>query len=741
MADLLSLVAKPILGVVIKIADSLISDTYSSVRGVKKDVEKLSSNLSFIKDGLEDAEKKQVDNPQLKNWLEKLREAAFDAEDILLTFETEAYHWKRKVVRKYLPGRVLSEYGTALKIKDIAERFDTIAKQKEYFRLDNLDNGGRPESRRDTGFVVDESSIVGRENDKKSLIHMLLSEEFDKEDDVSAIPIIGMGGVGKTTLAQLVFNEESVSAHFESRMWVCVTDEFDTKRILKEMIQFHSKMRLDESSESHLQVRLLEFLRGQRFLLVLDDVWTEDTIQWGSLRDLLKQGAKGSRILVTSRITRIKDIIGTQPAHVLDDLPDHACWSLFSKIAFHNIANVPSGTREEMEEIGREIVRKCKGLPLAVKAMGGLLRGHKADVSKWRQIQSSKIWEAEGNDHGANKTKVMAILRLSYDHLPGYLRRCFEYCSIFPKAHVFCKEELVKLWIAEGFIESRGQATVEEDGIDYFSELLSRSFFQSSTINNKEIFIMHDLIHDLAESISSPTCCLVKENELCGLDEKSRHVSLVGENVEESMLMIVKKAGKLRSLLLPSGHFKKVGQPLDELFRTLKLIRVLDLSSCMIFELPDSVEELKLLHYLDLSRTGIKVLPNSICNLFRLQTLKLLGCHWFSELPKDLGNLINLRHLELDGTFWFKSPILPPRLGKLVSLHNLPVFPVGQDDGYGIEQLERMANLSGTLHISKLENVTKARDAKLNEKKSLYKLVFEWSDDRVVNVQDEAAER
>jgi hypothetical protein len=226
--------------------------------------------------------------------------------------------------------------------------------------------------------------LVG-EADKESIIHMMISNEFDKEGDVSVIPIIGMGGLGKTTLAQLVFNDERVSAHFESRMWVCVTAEFDLTRILREMIQFHSKdMKLDDSSTSHLQSRLLEFMRGKRFLLVLDDVWTEDISKWDSLRVLLKQGAKGSRVLVTSRNTRVGDVIGTQPSYRLQYLPEDECWSLFAKIAFGNIGTtLSSETRKELEDIGREIVRKCQGLPLAVKAMGGLLRGH-IDVSKWR---------------------------------------------------------------------------------------------------------------------------------------------------------------------------------------------------------------------------------------------------------------------------------------------------------------------------------------------------------------------
>nr|POE70702.1 putative disease resistance rpp13-like protein 1 [Quercus suber] len=142
-----------------------------------------------------------------------------------------------------------------------------------------------------------------------------------------------------------------------------------------------------------------------------------------------------------------------------------------------------------LEDIGREIVRKCKGLPLAVKAMGGLLRGCVDDVNKWRQIQSSEIWEIEDQNSGNDKPKILAILKLSYDHLPSHLKRCFSYCSLFPKAYTFHKEELVKLWISQRFIQAQRRGTEEETGIAYFDELLIRSFFQVSVIEVRIFFV------------------------------------------------------------------------------------------------------------------------------------------------------------------------------------------------------------------------------------------------------------
>jgi hypothetical protein len=178
-----------------------------------------------------------------------------------------------------------------------------------------------------------------------------------------------------------------------------------------------------------------------------------------------------------------------------------------------------------------------------------------------------------------DKLKVMAILKLSYDHLPAYLKRCFEYCSLFPKSHVFSKEDLVKLWIAQGFIQSRGRDTMEEAGIAYFSELLIRSFFQSSSIDNKEIFSMHDLIHDLAQSISSPNCCQVKDNE------SGKFLNNL-VTCPCSVKMSSSPCWRLSIMLRSCAHFyclsatwKIFGQALDKVFRTLKYIRGLDLSS------------------------------------------------------------------------------------------------------------------------------------------------------------------
>ncbi|OMO94926.1 Disease resistance protein [Corchorus capsularis] len=725
MAEIISsIIVDPILSRIEEKVVSLIHEEFVAIHGVKEEVEKLSSNLTAIQAVLEDAEQRRLDGPgnkSLRDWLAKLRNAAYDGQDIVETFATETTLWnkKHKVGKFPTPLRLISKASykssVAHKIKEFSAKLDLIAKERHNFHLHVSSEGGSGRAQNflvPTTYFVDTSDVFGRESDRDRLMHLLLSNEFDNGSDISVVPIVGMGGLGKTTLAQLVFNDKRVKEHFEFRMWACVTVEFDLRRILKDMIEYHTEMKYSNDLSTNILIsRFLEFVAGKDFLLVLDDVWTENYQEWEQLQSILKQGGKASRVLLTTRSAKVCDTVGgTIPPHRLECLPEDECFSLFKKIAFKG-SNALDGTlRKELEEIGGKIVGKCQGLPLAVKAMAGLLRGN-IDANKWNQILGDSIWELD-KEGKSNRPQILPALKLSYYHLPSYLKQCYAYCSIFPKAYVFDRKELVKFWMAEAFIQSGGQKSMEETGIEYFDELSMRSFFQVLNIRDKERYRMHDLIHDLAVSVSSPMCYQVKDNQSFTFCVESRHISSwLGPHVKAPTLQIIENSKKLRTLIL--------------------------------HELPSSIEKLKLLRYLDLSRTELKVLPDSICNLCNLQTLKLLGCAWLFQLPDGLSKLENLHYLELDEMFWSKCRLLPPKIGNLISLQNLHAFPVHRvTGGHGIEELKNMANLTGTLHISNLENAVNAADSKLKEKQSLQKLVLEWSDDKgIINqqVEDRAA--
>lgn len=743
MSDLVSPLIEPIITKIIELAFSFSKNKYDKLYGVEGEIEKLTSNLSSIAAVLKDAEHCCSDSKseQLVDWLTKLRDAALDAEDILETYAAEVA--MREKQRYPAPlAWISSRSEAANKIKKIAARIGTISQEKNNFHFRPKDYGGTEWTHQSTriglrerDFLRDTSDIVGRDEEKNEVVRwLLLEEESDNNGRVPVFPIIGMGGLGKTTLAQLAYNDGRVykkrdeSCHFKVAMWINVSVDSSVDRILREMVEILTEMRHDMVPQSSIKSHILEVLDGKRFLLVLDDVWVEK-LDWEPLHDFLKQCPKGSKVLVTSRNGNVARIMGATHLHTLGHLPEERCWDLFVKRAFP-----PNGAfSTDLEEIGREIIRRCNFLPLAVKAMAGLLRGNN-DVSQWQRILRNGIWESEQYSFGNGAPNILPALKLSYDHLPSQLKQCFAYCYIFPKGHMFDKNDLVKLWIAEGYIQLRGENKLEEAASDYFNELLARSFFQILDIDSQEQFKMHDLIHDLAKSVSS--CCQhVEENKPCSIEQTLRHVSLNCKDVQKPAQEIL-KAKKLRTLLLPISYPRDFGHTLDKMFHALKYMRVLDLSSSSIVDLPKSIGELKLLRYLDLSRTEIRLLPNTICNLSNLQILKLLGCLWLLELPKDLGNLRNLRYLELDEMFWYKCSTLPPGIGGIANLHNLHTFHVRRENGYGIEELKSMNSLEGTLHISKLENSTDAKAAELKQKEGITKLILEWSKE-VANSQDQ----
>ncbi|XP_034709945.1 putative disease resistance protein RGA4 isoform X8 [Vitis riparia] len=703
------------------------------LRAFKDDLEKLLRTSRIIQDILTNMDEEQLDLDVMQNWIKDLKDAAYDAEDLVDRLATEAYPRQHQVS---LPrGMDFRKISSQFNTKKLNERFDHIRKNAKFIRCVVPTEGGRTSIPVPQEMSTDMTTIVGREADTKKIVDMLLDRKYDTEFGIPVIRIVGMTGKGKTAVAQLVYLHARVVKRFkENRIWVCVTVNFDLSRILRDiMMRSNPNINHTNSSLNQLCEDFQKFVRGKCFLLVLDDVWTDNDEEWKRLLYLLREGAKQSRVLATSQKTEVCHVQYMQITHNLNFLSYDDCWSLFQRTAFGQ-DDCPS----QLVESGTRIVRKCQNLPLAVKAMASFL-GRNLDPKKWRRISELDIWEAEKGESKSTSPSIFPAMKVSYNHLPSHLKPLFCYCSIFPKGYSFDKKELVQLWIAEDLIQFQGQKRIEEIAGEYFNELLTRSFFQSPDVDRKRYW-MHDLFHNLAQSISGPYYCLVKEdNTQYDFSEQTHHVSLMCRNVEKPVLDVIDKSKKVRTLLLPSNYLTDFGQALDKRFGRMKYIRVLDLSSSTILAVPNSIQELKLLRYLNLSKTEIRSLPAFLCKLHNLQTLLLLGCVFLSKLPKNIAKLINLRHLELDEVFWHKTTKLPPRIGSLTSLQNLHAFPVRCGDGYGIKELKGMAKLTGSLRISNLENAVKAGEAKLNEKESLDKLVLEWSS-RIAPPLDEAAE-
>ncbi|XP_057990354.1 disease resistance protein RGA2-like [Hevea brasiliensis] len=503
------------------------------------------------------------------------------------------------------------------------------------------------------------------------------------QGNVSVNAIVGIGGLGKTALAQLVYNDEKVKNYFEKKMWLCVSEEFEVKLLVKKILECATNNEVPNLlGLEQLRIRLKENLEGKRYLLALDDVWNEDQKKWDDLKAYLLMGAPGSKILVTTRNTRVALVMGVDSPYVLQGLADNEAWDLFEKLAFgegHGAVMNPNLTK-----IGKEMVKKCKGVPLAIRSLGSLMH-LKTKESEWSSILESELWRSFQTSEN-----ILSVLKLSYYHLPTYLRQCFTYCAMFPKDYEFDKETLIRLWIAQGYIVcSSKDDDLEDIGDQYFNELSSRSFFhQSESMNG---YKMHDLIHDLAQSIAKGRYFAV-ENVCEGI----HHVYWPYSLNEIEMLVKVKGMRTLFFKSFPKSEtLKKVSN-----FQRLRALHLW----WNINGVPNSIARLKYLRYLDISWCEMETLPKSITNLQNLQTLILSFCRRLRELPRDIEKLISLRCLMIDGCDSLRC--MPIGLGKLTCLRQLSDFVVAREEGSKgamLNELKSLNQLKGRIVLETLE--------------------------------------
>ncbi|XP_027172182.1 putative disease resistance protein RGA3 [Coffea eugenioides] len=343
----------------------LAADEISRVWGVKKDLQKLAKKVEMMEALIFDAKCKQSTGKAVQLWLKRLRSIARDAEIVLDDFGYE------------------------------------VLRQKVENRKRDKDRSTDP--------FVDESQTVGREVEVSQVVSMLISSDYKK--DLPVISIVGMGG-----------------GHFDKKIWVCVSDDFKVKRLLNEMLQSLEGKSADTTNTEALVRKLQENLKGKSYLLVLDDVWNENREKWDGMRRRLLAigGAPGSKILATTRSDEVASAMQTSGLHHLDILSDDHSWMLLEKLAF---ADGGARKTQDLVDIGRRILNKCGGVPLAIKVIGGLLYSKK-DASEWLKLEKSEIWNESTNTEGG----VISVLKLSYENLPSLsVKQCFASCSIFPK--------------------------------------------------------------------------------------------------------------------------------------------------------------------------------------------------------------------------------------------------------------------------------------------------------------------
>ncbi|XP_021813075.1 putative disease resistance protein RGA3 [Prunus avium] len=447
-------------------------------------------------------------------------------------------------------------------------------------------------------------------------------------------------------------------------------------------------------------------IQGKKFLLVLDDVWTDDPKKWEQLKvPLIQSGAKGSRILVTTRKLEVANMMRATPNMInLEGLSDEYCLAIFNHMAF------PNGDVDESKafgDISKKFVRKCKGLPLAAKTLGSLMQ-NKRTMREWKEVLNSKIW-----DLGKVEQEVFQPLFLSYYDLSPTIKSCLLYCATFPEDYEFDRDDLIKLWMAQDYVISKGHKEKGTTGDAVFDNLVAQSFFQdfekdsdTGTITSCK---MHDIVHDFVQFLTRNECLINDYNEETTneskiLGDKVRHLTL--RYVPEGPLPLSISSYNCKNLRTLATFDSRITTVDPNLISQLKCLRTLNLSGYSIKELPEKIGELIHLRHIDLSYNDVlEKLPDTICGLYNLSTLRFNDCSKLETLPQNMGNLINLKHIYVDYCNNLKS--LPKGIGRLTSLQTVDVCQCGgdNDEAFQIGDLRKL-NLEGRPEIQLVGDAT-----------------------------------
>jgi disease resistance protein RPM1 len=655
MADALFVVLKKVAlslgdGALTKIAAEVV-EAAPVLTDFEHSVKQIEGELSVLHAFIGQVRAQKAGDRAFDAWLDQVRNVAHELEDIIdeydyLTAQQAANagsFFKRKFnqVRNFAAWQKLPT-----RTSQVEARIQRLAEMRNQYcisvgEIDRSDKLQIPNQLpvSDSAYLTDNSEIVGHGNEIGILTQWLLEEKKDR----TLIAILGMGGLGKTTVASSVYKNQKIT--FDCHAWVTVSQAYQVEGLLREIISQLIEQRANMSSGfmTMSRMRLVEkiqsFLRDKKYLIVLDDIWDKDA--WLYLNHAFVRNSCGSRVLITTRRRDVSYLAVHNRIIELKTLNYAESWKLFCKKAFCTLEDniCPMNIRS----LAEKIVYKCQGLPLAIVIIGSILSYRELDAQEWAFFYNQLSWQLANNPE---LSWICSVLNLSLDDLPCHLRSCFLYCCLFPEDHRIKRKLIAKLWIAEGLVEERGDgATMEEVAEHYLVELTQRSLLQVIERNasgRARTFLIHDLVREVT-SITAQKEKFAVIHGTAGVAQVSQEARrLCVQKVADSQNSLA--TSHLRSFILldtvvPSSWIYDVSSH-------FRLLRVLCLRFTNIEQVPDVVTELYNLRYLDISYTKVKQISPSFRKLANLQVLDL-RFSYVTELPLEITMLTNLRHLHV----------------------------------------------------------------------------------------------